>query len=104
MADLAGSAACSPSPASPAGEFFATLRAAGAIVAATLSFPDHHPFTEADLRRVADAARRHNATPVTTPKDAVRLPAAWRERVRVVGVSLDWDDPPALDRLLAAAR
>ena len=50
------------------------------------------------------SARRTTRLPVTTPKDAVRLPAAWRERVRVVGVSLDWDDPPALDRLLAAAR
>ena len=39
--------------------------------------------------------------PVTTPKDAVRLPAAYRERIGVVGVSLAWDDPAALDALLA---
>jgi len=104
VADLAGGGVLAFAGIARPEKFYRMLREAGVTVAATLSFPDHHPFTEADLRRVADAARRHNATPVTTPKDAVRLPAAWRERVRVVGVSLDWDDPPALDRLLAAAR
>ena len=104
VADLAGGRVLAFAGIARPEKFYRMLREAGVTVAATLSFPDHHPFTEADLRRVADAARRHNATPVTTPKDAVRLPAAWREQVRVVGVSLDWDDPPALDRLLAAAR
>jgi tetraacyldisaccharide 4'-kinase len=39
--------------------------------------------------------------PVTTPKDAVRLPAAYHDRISVIGVSLAWDDPTALDALLA---
>ena len=42
-------------------------------------------------------AARIGAVPVTTPKDAVRLPDAYRERIGVVGVSLAWDDPAALD-------
>ena len=82
-------------------KFFAMLADAGVIVAATAPFPDHHPFTQADLRRVLDEAERNGAAPVTTPKDAVRLPAAYRDRIGVVGVSLVWDDPGALDALLA---
>jgi len=39
--------------------------------------------------------------PLTTPKDAVRLPAAYHDRIGVVGVSLAWDDPAALDALVA---
>ena len=82
-------------------KFFSMLAEAGVIVAGTMSFPDHHPFSQADLRRVTDEAARIGAAPVTTPKDAVRLPDAYRERIGVVGVSLAWDDPTALDRLLA---
>jgi tetraacyldisaccharide 4'-kinase len=82
-------------------KFFAMLADAGVIIAGSMSFPDHHRFTERDLRRVLDAAAKLQATPLTTPKDAVRLPAAYRDRIGVVGVSLAWDDPAELDRLLA---
>jgi tetraacyldisaccharide 4'-kinase len=83
------------------GKFFAMLADAGVIVAGAVAFPDHHAFTEQDLRRVFGEAERLGAAPLTTPKDAVRLPAAYRDRIGVVGVSLAWDDPTALDRLLA---
>jgi tetraacyldisaccharide 4'-kinase len=81
-------------------KFFTMLAEAGVVVAGTLPFPDHHAFSEADLDRVLAAAARTGAAPVTTPKDAVRVPPAYRDRVGVVGVSLGWDDPAALDALL----
>jgi tetraacyldisaccharide 4'-kinase len=76
------------------------LADAGVQLVNTLSFPDHHTFSEADLRRVLDQAARLDAHPVTTPKDAVRLAAAWRDRMGVIGVSLAWEDPAAIDALL----
>ncbi len=85
-------------------KFYTMLAAAGVVVAGTLRFPDHHPFSEADLRRVLAAAARAGAVPVTTPKDAVRLPTAYRDRVGIVGVSLGWDDAVALEALLASVR
>ena len=81
-------------------KFFSMLAEAGVIVAGTMSFPDHHRLQQADLRRVIDEAARIGAVPVTTPKDAVRLPDAYRDRIGVVGVSLAWDDPAALEALL----
>ena len=84
-------------------KFHATLRDAGATLAACVDFPDHHRFTPAELERVLARATALGAMPVTTPKDAVRLPGAVRKQVRVVGVSLRWDDPGALERLLAEA-
>ncbi len=81
-------------------KFHATLRQAGATVADCMDFPDHHRFTGAELDGVLARATALDAMPVTTPKDAVRLPGAVRSRVRVVGVSLRWDDPAALERLL----
>jgi tetraacyldisaccharide 4'-kinase len=81
-------------------KFFTMLADAGVQLADTLPFPDHHVFSEADLRRVLDQAARLDAHPVTTPKDAVRLAAPWRDRVGVIGVSLAWEDPAAIDALL----
>lgn len=54
--------------------FGATLRAAGARIVALETFPDHHPYTDAEVDRIADAARTAGATfVVTTEKDAVRI-------------------------------
>ncbi len=86
--------------ASPA-KFFATLRDAGAVLARTVAFPDHHLYTERELRRLLDQASELGAAPATTRKDAVRLPDAIRRQVRVIGVTLDWDDPVSLEALLA---
>jgi len=82
-------------------KFYATLRQAGATVAECMDFPDHHRFTSIELDRMLTRAKVLDATPVTTPKDAVRLPGAVRSQVRVVGALLRWADPAALERLLA---
>jgi len=82
-------------------KFYATLHQAGAIVTECMDFPDHHRFNDAELGEVLARAKALDAMPVTTPKDAVRLPDAVRHRVRVVGVKLQWADPAALERLLA---
>ena len=42
-------------------KFFSMLAEAGVVVAGTMSFPDHHPFSAADLRRVTDEAARIGA-------------------------------------------
>ena len=81
-------------------KFFASLTEAGAELVARFPFPDHHRYRPADLRRVTEAAVLLDAMVVTTPKDAVRLTPAMRGAVRVVGVSIVWDDPAALDALL----
>jgi tetraacyldisaccharide 4'-kinase len=53
--------------------FFATLSTLGVEPAATVVFPDHHAFTQADANRLIDLARVHSATLVTTEKDRARL-------------------------------
>ncbi len=81
-------------------KFHATLAQAGAIVAGTIDFPDHHRFRDGELRAVLARAAQLGAEPVTTPKDAARVPQPWRSRVRAVGVHLAWSDPAAVERLL----
>jgi tetraacyldisaccharide 4'-kinase len=82
-------------------KFFDMLAAHGIAVAERIGFADHHRYTATDLARLADAATRTDATLVTTAKDAVRLPAGFRARVTVLGVTLAWDDPTTPERLLS---
>jgi len=85
------------------GKFFATLAEAGADVVAQRPFADHHRYTRSELDTVLAEADRLNAVPVTTAKDAVRLPPDIRARVRVLSVGLHWEDPAAPDTLLRTA-
>jgi tetraacyldisaccharide 4'-kinase len=56
------------------GRFEEDLQAAGLVLAGALRFPDHHPFGEADLARIAREARGRGAEVlVTTEKDLVRI-------------------------------
>lgn len=82
-------------------KFFATLENLGALIAGRRSFDDHHPYTDADLTELLDSAEHANASPVTTEKDAMRLPPNMRDRFDVLPVSLTWRDETLIERLLA---
>lgn len=86
------------------GKFFATLRAVGAQVVAAHPFADHYPYAPADIQPILDEAFALDALPVTTAKDAVRLPLDQRQQVNVLGVSVAWEDERALESLLARVR
>lgn len=81
-------------------KFFATLRACGARLVAAHAFPDHATFAPKALRRLLAEARASDAMLVTTEKDAVRLPPAFRREVMALPVRLRLDDPAALEALL----
>jgi tetraacyldisaccharide 4'-kinase len=81
-------------------KFFTTLIGCGAELAARRPFPDHHHYTRPELAALLAEAEALDALPVTTAKDAVRLPADLRARVQVLTISLAWEDPAAPDALL----
>ncbi|MBN9563104.1 MAG: tetraacyldisaccharide 4'-kinase [Alphaproteobacteria bacterium] len=81
-------------------KFFATVEATGGIVVGRRPFPDHHPYSDAELAGLIAEAARLDALPVTTAKDAVRIPAAGREKFAVVGVTLAWERPAEIEALL----
>ncbi len=80
-------------------KFFASLAAAGAEVSGAWAFADHHPFTVAEANEIMRRARKLEAVPATTEKDAARLrgdqPQAvreLREAVLTLPVEMDLDD------------
>ncbi|NHO34115.1 tetraacyldisaccharide 4'-kinase [Acetobacter fallax] len=81
-------------------KFFESLRACGVMPVHCEAFPDHHMFRLAELERMARLAAEMKAELVTTPKDAIRLPDKFRQRVKVVGVSIGWTGPSAPECIL----
>ena len=85
-------------------KFDDTLRGLGARIASFIAFPDHHPFTPADLARIERTARHFDAAEiVTTEKDHARLPPGFAASVSVVEVEAVVAAGGALDRLLQRA-
>ena len=81
-------------------KFFATAAAAGAVVRDTAAFPDHHLFTAAEIDDVCRRAARLGAVPLTTAKDAIRLPPGTGGGIEVLTMDLVWEDEAELDALL----
>jgi tetraacyldisaccharide 4'-kinase len=77
----------------PAG-FATLLEEAGAELAGSRWFPDHHRLTAAELESLAATAADAGATLVTTGKDAVKLPAdapVWEIEAEMEPVDGSWD-------------
>jgi tetraacyldisaccharide 4'-kinase len=77
------------------------LRAAGCELADFAPFPDHFAYDEATLRALAARAETLGAGLVTTEKDWVRLPPAWRARIAAWPVRAAFAAPGEVDALLA---
>ncbi len=82
-------------------KFFATLRATGAEVVETIALDDHQPISDALMRRLLHRGCTEGAQLVTTEKDQVRLPPAYRTEVLALVVRLEIADWSPLDQAIA---
>lgn len=85
-------------------KFFATARACGVELAACIAFPDHHPYTTAELSSLARNARERDAVLLTTEKDYVRLMPEQRSGIGIFTIEMQFADAGPLEHLIAMAR
>jgi tetraacyldisaccharide 4'-kinase len=84
-------------------KFFDTLASLGAEIVASRRFPDHHPYTEAEIAALIRQAKAKSAVAVTTAKDRLRLPPPWQAEIETLDVVLSWTgkaDRRIVDRLI----
>lgn len=88
-------------------KFFDSLSAIEAPVATTMSFPDHHRYTEAEAERLIAHADAAGLRLVTTEKDIARLASAdgavgrLRDRSDAFAVALEFENLVAVAEMVA---
>lgn len=82
-------------------KFFDTLDAQGSKPVDAVPFPDHHVYSDGDLRYLSALAEKNGASLITTEKDFVRLREDQRTGILHLAIKADFTDPEKLDQLLA---
>jgi tetraacyldisaccharide 4'-kinase len=76
-------------------KFYDGVAALGADIKATRDFPDHYVWSTYEIEQLLQQAEKMNALPVTTAKDAVRIPESLHPRLAICDVQLRWQDEAA---------
>ena len=80
-------------------KFFNMLRSIGANLIDCVALSDHQRLSGQILKRLEHKALTAHAQLVTTEKDAVRLPNAFRKKVLSLPVRIEFDDKNELENL-----
>ncbi|MDC0427962.1 tetraacyldisaccharide 4'-kinase [Candidatus Pelagibacter sp.] len=81
-------------------EFEQTLVKSKFNISKKIIFPDHHKFSNIDLKKLKYNASRDNLTLVTTEKDFFRLNKAQRKNIKFLKIKLEIKDKEKLKKIL----
>lgn len=81
-------------------KFKRTLERHGANILSWHEFPDHYTFSTADLETLKTEAQKKGAELITTEKDYMRIPGAYKKYVRPLPVTLVFEEREELEVFL----
>lgn len=81
-------------------KFYDSCAEAGLTVMKSHDFADHHVYSTKDLEKLSNEAAQKDWRLITTAKDWVRLPDAFRQNVGVLHVDLEFANKNELKRVL----
>lgn len=84
-------------------KMFDSLKAAGADLRDAVPYPDHHEFTNSDIKYLRRLAADNGAKLITTEKDYVRLSPSDRHDILTFPVEVRFQEPEILHNLLLMA-
>lgn len=88
-------------------KFFDTLQDHGIDVVQQFAFPDHHPYSVAEIFHMVERATFRQMKLVTTAKDYARLQrpafAAFKDYIEVLPVRMKFEDPKEIDFIIKNA-
>ncbi len=81
-------------------KFFNTLKDCGADIIKTRSFPDHHFYTEDELKSLINEAQKYDADIFTTSKDMVKIPPHLQSHFHQLEITVAWENENELKKFL----
>ncbi len=77
-------------------KFYQSLRELNFKLLQTYDFPDHHFYTENELKQLIQTADKKQAVLITTAKDYVKIPMNLRKYFQVLEITINWQNPQEL--------
>lgn len=81
-------------------KFYNSLQEVGFEVIATHDFPDHHFYTDEELKKLIEEAEKKDAQLYTTLKDIVKIPARIWPYFKTLDIAIEWENPDDLCEFL----
>lgn len=69
-------------------KFIRTAKKGGAEILESISYPDHHNYTELEIKEAVRTAQRHGCKILTTSKDIVKIPKNYLHNIVVLDIHL----------------
>lgn len=83
-------------------KFYNSLEEKGLNIVEKFSFPDHHLYSDEDLKKILNSATERQAIAVTTEKDYVKIPKQLRVMLHLVKATAVLDDEKKFTKALNA--
>lgn len=81
-------------------KFYQSLNECGFNLLQTVDFPDHHFYSREELLKLKAAAQKQQAVLYTTAKDFVKIPADLQNGIKVLEISIEWENQQKLVQFL----